>query len=125
MTTQITSFEHYQSVNQESIKNPEGFWAKEAETFVWKKKWDKVLEWDFQKPDVKWFVGGKMNITENCLDRHLATRGDKTAIIWEANDPGEIGKKYTYSELHAEVCRFANVLKTIHQYFCPKSSLYV
>lgn len=111
MTTKISSFEHYQSVYQESINHPERFWAKEAETFVWKKKWDKVLEWDFQKPDVKWFLGGKMNITENCLDRHLATRGDKAAILWEANDTNEAGKKYTYKELHVEVCKFANVLK--------------
>ena len=79
--------------------------------FSWRKKWDKVLEWNFTEPDVKWFIGGKLNITENALDRHLAERGDKAAIIWEPNDPKEKGRTLTYRELHAEVCRFANVLK--------------
>ena len=89
MCTKITSFNHYKEVYKESIEDPETFWAKQAETFTWKKKWDKVVEWDFSKPDVNWFVGGKMNITENCLDRHLETRGDKTAILWEPNEPNE------------------------------------
>jgi len=111
MTTQIKSFEHYLEVYKESVDDPEAFWGKEAETFTWRKKWDKVLDWDFKKPDVKWFVGGKLNITENCLDRHLETRGDKTAIIWEPNEPGEGPRKFTYKELHAEVCKFSNVLK--------------
>ena len=85
MTTQIQSFDEYQKVYQESISNPEQFWANQAATFTWQKPWDKVLEWDFKTPDVKWFVGGQVNITENCLDRHLASRGDQTAIIWEPN----------------------------------------
>ncbi|MEL6674495.1 MAG: acetate--CoA ligase [Bacteroidota bacterium] len=111
MTTRITSFADYQNTYQKSVDNPEGFWAEQAETFSWKKKWDKVLAWDFKKPDVKWFLGGKLNITENCLDRHLETRGDQVAILWEPNDPTEAARSYTYRELHAAVCRMANVLK--------------
>jgi acetyl-CoA synthetase len=111
MTTQIKSFEQYQEVYQKSVENPEAFWEEQANSFTWRKKWDQVLDWDFKKPSVKWFVGGKLNITENCLDRHLETRGDKTAIIWEPNEPGDPTVKYTYKELHAEVCKFSNVLK--------------
>lgn len=113
MTLQIKSLEQYHEVYQQSVADPEGFWAGQAETFQWRKKWDKTLEWDFRKPDVKWFVGGKLNITENCLDRHLETRGDQTAILWEPNDPNAPVKKYTYKELHAEVCRAANGLKAM------------
>ena len=111
MTTQIKSFEQYQKVYQKSVENPEAFWEEQAASFTWRKKWNRVLDWDFKKPAVKWFVGGKLNITENCLDRHLETRGDKTAIIWEPNEPGDPTIKYTYKELHAEVCKFSNVLK--------------
>lgn len=112
MTLQIRSLDEYKSAYQKSVENPEGFWAEQAESFVWKKKWDKVLEWDFRKPDVKWFIGGKLNITENCLDRHLETRGDQTAILWEPNDPNGAVKSFTFKELHAEVCRTANALKS-------------
>ena len=111
MTTRIKSFSDYQEVYKRSVEDPEAFWANEAESFSWKKKWDKVLEWDFRKPDVKWFLGGKLNITENCLDRHLETRGDKVAILWEPNDPKEAAISYTYRELYHEVCKMANVLK--------------
>ena len=111
MKSLITSFQEYQSEYKKSVEHPETFWAEQAENFVWKKKWDKVLEWNFNEPNVKWFIGGKLNITENCLDRHLKIRGDQTAIIWEPNNPNEQGRKLTYKELHAEVCRFANVLK--------------
>lgn len=111
MTTRIRSFEEYQTEYDRSVQDPEGFWAEQAETFHWRKKWDKVLEWNFQEPKVEWFVGGKFNITENCLDRHLETRGDKVAILWEPNDPNEDSRSYTYRELHREVCRMANVLK--------------
>jgi acetyl-CoA synthetase len=107
----IDSFEEYTQDYAASVANPEAFWAKQAESFVWKKKWDKVLEWDFTKPDVQWFVGGKLNITENCLDRHLETRGDQTAILWEPNDPNEAAQHITYRELHDRVCCMANVLK--------------
>ncbi|MBI2269983.1 MAG: acetate--CoA ligase [Bacteroidetes bacterium] len=107
----ITSFQQYQSEYKRSIDNPEQFWAEQAEQFIWRKKWNKVLEWNFIEPNVKWFIGGKLNITENCLDRHLATRADQPAIIWEPNDPKEKNRTLTYKELHEQVCRFANVLK--------------
>lgn len=93
MTHQITSFAEYQEVYQRSVADPESFWAEQADTFTWKKKWDKVLEWDFRGPDVKWFVNGKLNITENCLDRHLETRGDQVALLWEPNNPDDPVKK--------------------------------
>jgi len=111
MTLQIKSFDEYQEAYRRSVEDPEGFWAEQASTFTWRKKWDKVLEWDFRKPDVKWFIGGKLNITENCLDRHLATRGDQTAIIWEPNDPQAPRRTFSYKQLHATVCKTANALK--------------
>ncbi|MBX9853695.1 MAG: acetate--CoA ligase [Cytophagaceae bacterium] len=111
MSNRIRTFEEYQKEYALSVSNPEQFWADKASQFTWKKKWDKVLEWDFKTPEVKWYVGGKLNITENCLDRHLATRGNQTAIIWEPNDPKEKNVSITYNELHKQVCRFANVLK--------------
>lgn len=107
----ITSAAEYKKTYKASVDNPEKFWATQAKTFKWKKKWKKVLDWDFRKPDVKWFVGGKLNITENCLDRHLKKRGDQTALIWEPNDPSRPYKSYTYKALHKEVCKFANALK--------------
>ncbi|HRJ15153.1 MAG TPA: acetate--CoA ligase [Saprospiraceae bacterium] len=111
MTKVIKSFDEYKEVYQRSVEDPEGFWAEQAETFTWQKKWDKVVEWDFHNLDVKWFVNGKMNITENCLDRHLADRGDQTAILWEANDPKAPNKTYTYRQLYEAVNRTANALK--------------
>lgn len=111
MSTRIATFDQYLSEYKKSLADPEKFWADQAEGFSWRKKWDKVLEWNFTGPDVKWFQGGKLNITENCLDRHLAERGDHTAILWEPNDPKEKGRKISYQELHEEVCRFASVLK--------------
>ena len=107
----ITSFEQYQQEYKRSVENPEAFWAEQAERFTWHKKWDKVLEWNFDEPNIKWFVGGKLNITENCLDRHLEKKGNQTALIWEPNNPKDKEKKFSYKELHNEVCRFANVLK--------------
>jgi acetyl-CoA synthetase len=107
----ISSWPEYQQIYRHSIENPEAFWAELAEDFVWRKKWDKVLEWDFHKPEAKWFIGGKLNITENCLDRHLPERANQTAIIWEPNDPGAEPKYITYRELFDEVCRAANMLK--------------
>ena len=109
--TDIQSFDDYKKVYEESVSNPEGFWARVAVGFTWKKKWDKVLEWDFTKPEIKWFQGAKLNITENCLDRHLETKGDQTAILWEPNDPEENSRSLTYRELHNEVCKFSNALK--------------
>jgi len=108
---QIKTFEEYQQTYKHSVEQPEEFWAGIAENFLWKKKWDKVLSWNFSEPNVKWFEGGKLNITENCLDRHLAENGDKPAIIWEPNDPEKDAITITYNILHVQVCRFANVLK--------------
>ncbi len=107
----ITSLEQYNTEYQASVNDPEAYWAKHAEHFTWRKKWDKVLDWDFVDYDSKWFSGGKLNITENALDRHVATQPDKPAIVWEPNDPNDIGKTLTYKELYIEVCKFSNVLK--------------
>ena len=107
----INSFDKYEEVYQASIDNPSEFWAEIAGEFTWQKPWDKTLEWEFNTPNVKWFQGGVLNITENCLDRHLEERGDDNALIWEPNDPKEQEVRMTFKELHAEVCRFANVLK--------------
>lgn len=108
----IKHLEEYYQVYRKSVRNPEVFWEEIAEEhFMWRKKWDKVLSWDFTKPEVKWFEGAKLNITENCIDRHLYTRGDKTAIIFEPNNPDEEAQHISYRELHDKVCRFANVLK--------------
>lgn len=101
----------YEEAYSKSTTNPEAFWAEIANQFQWKKKWDKVLEWDFHKPEVKWFLGGKLNITENCIDRHLPLRGNQTAIIWEPNDPSHPSLSITYQQLHDHVCRTANMLK--------------
>ncbi|MBK9077376.1 MAG: acetate--CoA ligase [Flavobacteriales bacterium] len=109
--SRILTQQEYETAYAASVKDPEAFWAAQAETFTWKKKWDKVLQWNFDGPEVKWFLGGKLNITENCLDRHLATRGEKTAILWEPNDPNEAAQRLSYRELHDRVCRYANVLK--------------
>jgi acetyl-CoA synthetase len=102
----------YEAARLASIENPEAFWAEVASNLQWQKPWDKVLDWSFDPYDVKWFSGGKLNITENCLDRHLAERGDKTAIIFEPNDPKDLARRITYRELYFEVCKFANVLKS-------------
>jgi acetyl-CoA synthetase len=111
MTLQIKSIQEYHSAYKKSIEDPEGFWAEQAETFTWFKKWDNILHHDFIKPEVKWFEGGKLNITVNCLDRHIATKGDQTAIIWEANESYEPSKRFTYKQLLAEVNKCANALK--------------
>ena len=111
MPFRINTFEEYKSEYKKSIEHPEEFWQDKANAFTWRKKWDRVLEWDFSKPDVQWFINGKLNITENCLDRHLASRGNQTAIIWEPNDPNEQTRSLTYTQLYEEVCRFSNVLK--------------
>ncbi|TCD10228.1 acetate--CoA ligase [Pedobacter frigidisoli] len=108
---QITSFKQYEEDYKKSVENPEQFWGEVAQNFQWRKPWFKVLSWNFQEPNIKWFEGAKLNITENCLDRHLATNGDKPAIIWEPNNPEEESVTYTYKMLHERVCRFANVLK--------------
>ena len=111
MNLQITSFEDYQEKYQHSVEDPEGFWAEIAQNFYWRKPWKKTLEWNFETAETKWFKGGKMNITENALDRHLATRGDQPAIVFEPNDPSDEATTLTYKVLHERVCTFANVLK--------------
>ncbi|NNK30105.1 MAG: acetate--CoA ligase, partial [Flavobacteriaceae bacterium] len=109
----IKNLEEYFQLYRKSVREPENFWEEIAEEhFFWRKRWTNVMQWDFSKPEVKWFEGAKLNITENCLDRHLPARGDKTAIIFEPNDPGEEAQHISYNELHARVCRFANVLKS-------------
>ena len=108
---QIRSLEAYQSAYKKSVEDPEGFWADIAGHFTWRRPWDKVLEWNFTEPKVKWFSGAQLNVTENCLDRHLAERGDQPAIIWEPNDPEEHYRVLSYKELHFKVCQFANALK--------------
>ncbi|WP_407269148.1 acetate--CoA ligase [Tenacibaculum maritimum] len=108
----IKNLEEYFRVYRKSVRDPELFWEEIAEEhFLWHKRWDKVLSYDFSKPEVKWFEGAKLNITENCIDRHLRIRGDKTAILFEPNNPEEETQCITYKELHEKVCRFANVLK--------------
>ena len=107
----IKSFGQYKKTYKRSVDDPEGFWAEQAERFVWHKKWDKVVDWNFEDYHAKWFEGGQLNITENALDRHLELHGDKAAIIWEPNDPNDPGQTLTYRQLHAKVCQFANVLK--------------
>lgn len=108
----IKHLEEYFQVYRKSVRNPEAFWEEIAEEhFLWRKRWNKVLEWDFSKPEIKWFDGAQLNITENCLDRHLHIRGDKTAILFEPNDPKEAAQHITYRQLHQRVCKMANVLK--------------
>jgi len=107
----INSYKQYKEDYRDSIKNPETFWTKVANNFTWRKKWDKVLETNFNKSNIKWFVGAKLNITENCLDRHLEKNGNKTAIIWEPNNPKEESRHITYMQLYYKVSKFANVLK--------------
>ncbi|MEO7312113.1 MAG: acetate--CoA ligase [Chitinophagaceae bacterium] len=108
---QIKSFEAYKEAYQKSVEQPEAFWAAIAESFLWRRKWDSVLNWNFKEPKVEWFAGAKLNITENCIDRHLETMGDKPAIIWEPNNPDERVRVVTYNRLHKRVCQFAQVLK--------------
>lgn len=108
---QITSPEQYKAAYEKSVNDPEQFWGDIAGTFTWRRKWDKVLDWNFSEPKIEWFAGGKLNITENCLDRHLDTLGDKPAIIWEPNNPDEKPRIVTYKRLHKRVCQFAQVLK--------------
>jgi len=108
---QILSQEEYKKAYRESVDRPEDFWSSVAENFLWRKKWDKVLEWNFKEPDIKWFQGGKLNITENCIDRHLKTLGEKPAFIWEPNNPEDRVRVVTYNRLHKRVCQVAQMLK--------------
>jgi acetyl-CoA synthetase len=110
---QIKSLQQYQEVYKRSIEEPEQFWAEVANHFVWHKKWDKVLQWNFTEPNVRWFDGGKLNITENCIDQHLADKGEQPAIIWEPNDPSERVRVVTYNRLHKHVCQVAQMLTNL------------
>lgn len=108
---QITSLDQYHQDHKRSVDDPEGFWGNIADNFLWKQKWQKVLNWNFKEPKIEWFSGGKLNITENCIDRHLAVLGEKPAIIWEPNNPEERTRIVTYNRLHKRVCQFAQVLR--------------
>ena len=108
---QIKSLEQYHEAYKKSVEEPEAFWGNIAENFEWKKKWDSILNWNFKEPKIEWFAGAKLNITENCIDRHLATRAEEPAIIWEPNNPEERTRIVTYARLHKRVCQFAQVLK--------------
>jgi acetyl-CoA synthetase len=113
MIPTIQTLEQYREAYARSVSDPEGFWAEQASTFYWHKPWKKVVEWNFKAPRITWFAGGRLNITENCLDRHLSARADQTAIIWEPNTPGKRPVRLTYRQLHGEVCRMANALKAL------------
>jgi acetyl-CoA synthetase len=108
---QIKSLNQYREAYQQSISQPEQFWDKIASHFLWRKRWTKTLEWNFSEPRVQWFIDGKLNITENCLDRHLDTIGNQTALLWEPNNPEEERRQFTYRELYTAVKRFSAVLK--------------
>ena len=110
---QIKNIDEYNKAYQKSIEKPEEFWGEIAKNFIWKKKWDKVSNWNFNEPNIKWFEGGKLNITENCIDRHLDTIGEQAAIIWEPNDPEEKTRIVTYNLLHKRVCQVAQMLKNL------------
>ena len=110
---QIKTLAQYHEAYSKSVENPEEFWAEIAENFTWHKKWDKVLEWNFKEPKIEWFKGAKLNITENCIDKHLATRGEQPAIIWEPNNPEERTRIITYNRLHKRVCQVAQMLTNL------------
>lgn len=111
MSVKIQTLSGYLHEYQKSVLEPEAFWSRVAETFHWKKQWDSVVDWNFEEPKVNWFVNGKLNITENILDRHIYTHGDRPAIIWEANNPDEASRTLTYRELYEQVNLFSNALK--------------
>ncbi|MCO4806571.1 MAG: acetate--CoA ligase [Flavobacteriales bacterium] len=113
MNFKIKSFSEYESECNRASDNPEGFWSSIADHYSWQQKWDQVLDWNFTEPNVKWFLNGKLNITENCIDRHLAERADKTAILWESNFPDRDSEAITYQQLHYKVAKAANGLKSL------------
>jgi acetyl-CoA synthetase len=108
---QLSTEAQYRAAYAQSVENPEDFWAQIAEQFVWRRKWDRVLTWNFKDPQIEWFAGGTLNITENCLDRHLDALGDQPALVFEPNDPTSPHRVYTYRELHHRVMQFSHVLK--------------
>ncbi len=105
--------EQYLEMYKRSIEDSDAFWSEQAERFVtWFKPWDTVQSWDYGKAEIRWFEGGRLNVSYNCIDRHLDTRAEQTAIIWEGDDPGE-DIKISYRELHEHVCRLSNALKKL------------
>jgi acetyl-CoA synthetase len=108
---QIKTYDEYNEAYRKSVEQPEQFWDDIASHFYWRKKWEKVLDWNFKEPRIEWFKGAKLNITENCIDRHLATKGNEPAIIWEPNEPGERTRVVTYNRLHKRVCQVAQMLR--------------
>ena len=104
--------DNYLKMYQESVKDPVGFWDKQADRLDWFKKWDRTLDWDYNKAYIRWYEGGKLNVSHNCLDRHLEARGDQKALIWESDDP-KVDRSFTYKQLHSEVSKFANVMKAL------------
>lgn len=111
MKYQVKNLKSYFNIQEKAVKNPQKFWKKIAKEFTWQKKWDQILDYDMHKAEIKWFDGGELNMSENCIDRHLKLRGDKTAIIFEPNDPKEKEQHISYKQLHEEVSRMANILK--------------
>lgn len=111
MSDRIHTLSGYIYEYQRSVQDPEKFWERIADSFYWQKRWDKVVEWNFEEPNINWFVNAKLNITENLLERHLFLLGDRPAIIWEPNDPNEDSITLTYNQLHKKVCQFANAMK--------------
>ena len=108
---QLKTNKSFKEAHKKSIENPQAFWEEIASTFKWQQPWEEVLRYDWSIPQTEWFLGGKLNITENCLDRHVASHPEKEALIWEPNDPNDASVRYTYKELLEAVCRFANGLK--------------
>ena len=104
--------DNYLKMYQESVEDPVGFWDKQADRLDWFKKWDRTLDWDYNKAYIRWYEGGKLNVSHNCLDRHLEARGDQKALIWESDDP-KVDRSFTYKQLHSEVSKFANVMKAL------------
>lgn len=113
MNSRITNIEEYHTAYRQSVENPEKFWGDIAAEFTWSKPWEKVVSWNFDAFDVKWFEVAQLNISENCIDRHLPHRADQVAILWEPNDPKQASRKITYQQLHDEVCKAANMLKKV------------
>ena len=109
----ISSLEEYKTAYKKSVDSPEEFWTEIAQTFLWRKKWNKVLDWNFDEPNIKWFINGKFNITENAIDRHLPEKANKTAFVWEPNSVDAKNRVITYQNLHDEVCKVANTLRSL------------
>ncbi|MCB0741753.1 MAG: AMP-binding protein, partial [Chitinophagaceae bacterium] len=107
---QIQSIDQYHEAYQKSVEDPEAFWGAIAAHFQWRKKWSKVLDWNFKEPKIEWFKDARLNITENCIDRHLEKMGEQPAIIWEPNNPDERVRTVTYNRLHKRVCQVAQML---------------